>query len=242
MIHPHRDHLPARSGEENHHAATATHFGATLAGTRTGLFALQPVAACEGLIEYKGEVTSWRHAAARQRSDAGHTFVFGLSDGRGIDGNRGGNSARFLNHACEPNCEAIEMGGRVFIPRSLRSTLETSCSSHDHRRSLRTVRVPPRCRVMPSLHVGRDDSCLTLFSTNVRGRKLRQGGPLRLKQLRRRRASSRYSDRGFEMTEYGSISPYINSEYQSDHVKIVPIPFMSVMSGRLVQMTVCIRA
>lgn len=45
----------------------------------------------------------------------GHTFVFGLSNGRVIDGSRGGNSARFLNHACEANCEAIEVGDRVFI-------------------------------------------------------------------------------------------------------------------------------
>ncbi|KAA1014504.1 SET domain-containing protein [Paraburkholderia panacisoli] len=80
-----------------------------------GLFALQAIAAGERLIEYRGEVTSWRRAAARQRSDVGHTFVFGLSDGRVIDGSRGGNSARFLNHACMPNCEAIEVGDRVFI-------------------------------------------------------------------------------------------------------------------------------
>ena len=57
------------------------------------LFALQPIAAGERLIEYKGEVTSWRRAAARQRSAAGHTFVFGLSSGRVIDGSRSGNSA-----------------------------------------------------------------------------------------------------------------------------------------------------
>jgi len=81
----------------------------------TGLFALQPIAAGDRLIEYKGEVTSWRRAAARQQSDNGHTFVFGLSNGRVIDGSRGGNSARFLNHACTPNCEAIETGERVFI-------------------------------------------------------------------------------------------------------------------------------
>ncbi|ALL66847.1 nuclear protein SET [Paraburkholderia caribensis MBA4] len=80
-----------------------------------GLFALRPIAAGERLIEYTGELTSWRRAAARQRVDAGHTFVFGLSDGRVIDGSRGGNSARFLNHACAPNCEAIESDDRVFI-------------------------------------------------------------------------------------------------------------------------------
>jgi uncharacterized protein len=80
-----------------------------------GLFALQPIAAGERVIEYKGELTSWRHAAVRQRSKAGRTFVFGLSDGRVVDGSRGGNSVRFLNHARAPNCEAIETGDRVFI-------------------------------------------------------------------------------------------------------------------------------
>jgi SET domain-containing protein len=45
-----------------------------------GLFSLEPIAAGERLIEYKGEVTGWRRAAARQRSEVGHTFVFGLSD------------------------------------------------------------------------------------------------------------------------------------------------------------------
>ncbi|MEM5340561.1 SET domain-containing protein [Paraburkholderia azotifigens] len=80
-----------------------------------GVFALRPVAAGERLIEYTGEVTSWRRAAARQRADDRHTFVFGLSDGRVIDGSRGGSSARFINHSCAPNCEAIETGLRVFI-------------------------------------------------------------------------------------------------------------------------------
>jgi SET domain-containing protein len=33
-----------------------------------------------------------------------------------IDGSVGGNSARWLNHSCQPNCEAIEdERGRVFI-------------------------------------------------------------------------------------------------------------------------------
>lgn len=36
------------------------------------------------------------------------TYLFGLSDGTTIDGGEGGNATRHLNHACAPNCEAVE--------------------------------------------------------------------------------------------------------------------------------------
>lgn len=60
---------------------------------------------------------SWKRAISRHRrfGEQGHTFLFGLSDGRVIDGSLGGNSARWLNHACVANCEAIEGDGRVYI-------------------------------------------------------------------------------------------------------------------------------
>ncbi|WP_134143890.1 SET domain-containing protein-lysine N-methyltransferase [Paraburkholderia sp. BL6665CI2N2] len=83
-----------------------------------GVFALQAITAGARILEYRGEVTSWRRAAARYKRSGtpGHTFLFGLADGRVIDGSVGGNSARWLNHSCRPNCEAIEdERGRVFI-------------------------------------------------------------------------------------------------------------------------------
>jgi uncharacterized protein len=82
-----------------------------------GVFALLPLRAGERIFEYKGMVTTWREAARwnARRSDTGHTFLFGLSDGRVIDGGRGGNGARWLNHACAANCEAVEDSGRVYI-------------------------------------------------------------------------------------------------------------------------------
>ena len=82
-----------------------------------GVFALLPLLAGERIFQYKGMVTTWREAARwnARRSDTAHTFLFGLSDGRVIDGGRGGNGARWLNHACAANCEAIEDSGRVYI-------------------------------------------------------------------------------------------------------------------------------
>jgi len=82
-----------------------------------GVFALRALRAGERIFEYRGKLTSWREAARfwHARNDCGHTFLFGLSDGRVIDGGRGGNGARWLNHACAANCETVEVGGRVFI-------------------------------------------------------------------------------------------------------------------------------
>ncbi|MFX1689666.1 SET domain-containing protein-lysine N-methyltransferase [Paraburkholderia sp. A2RI-6] len=82
-----------------------------------GVFALRALAAGERILEYQGRVTSWTEAAhnCAYRQEEGHTFLFGLSDGRVIDGGRGGNSTRWLNHSCEANCEAVEQAGRIYI-------------------------------------------------------------------------------------------------------------------------------
>jgi len=42
--------------------------------------------------------------------------LFGLTNGKDvIDPEIGGNEARWINHCCEPNCEAIEEDDRIFI-------------------------------------------------------------------------------------------------------------------------------
>jgi SET domain-containing protein len=83
-----------------------------------GVFALRRIAAGERLIEYLGERITWREALKRHPhdpSDPNHTFYFHIDDKRVIDAARGGNAARWINHACDPNCEADEVDGRVFI-------------------------------------------------------------------------------------------------------------------------------
>ncbi|WP_295987090.1 SET domain-containing protein-lysine N-methyltransferase [uncultured Variovorax sp.] len=83
-----------------------------------GVFAVQDLAEGETLIEYKGEVISWKEALRRHPHDPSqpnHTFYFHIDDGRVIDGNVKGNDARWINHSCEPNCEADEVDGRVYI-------------------------------------------------------------------------------------------------------------------------------
>ena len=83
-----------------------------------GVFALQPIRAGETIIEYIGEVITWKEALRRHPHDPeqpNHTFYFHIDDKHVIDANVGGNAARWINHACDTNCEADEDDGRVFI-------------------------------------------------------------------------------------------------------------------------------
>ena len=83
-----------------------------------GVFAVQDIAEGETLVEYKGEVINWEEALRRHPHDPAqpnHTFYFHVDDERVIDGKVNGNSAKWINHSCAPNCEADEEDGRVFI-------------------------------------------------------------------------------------------------------------------------------
>lgn len=79
-----------------------------------GVFATTPIPAGTRIIEYKGDIIS-EEESERRYPDSTHTFLFGLEDGRIIDGGSQGNTSRWINHSCDPNCEAIEENGRVFI-------------------------------------------------------------------------------------------------------------------------------
>ena len=83
-----------------------------------GVFALQDLAEGETLIEYVGEVINWPEALRRHPHDPAqpnHTFYFHIDENHVIDANVGGNSSRWINHSCQPNCEAEEDEWRVFI-------------------------------------------------------------------------------------------------------------------------------
>ena len=80
-----------------------------------GVYATTLIAKETCLIEYTGKRVLWEDVP--EDSDGRHTFLFGLDDGiRVIDPEVGGNDARWFNHSCDPNCEAIEdEDERVFI-------------------------------------------------------------------------------------------------------------------------------
>ena len=83
-----------------------------------GVFALTDLPAGTRLIEYTGERITWPEALRRHPHDPAqpnHTFYFHIDEQHVIDGAVGGNSSRWINHACTPNCEAEDDGGRIYI-------------------------------------------------------------------------------------------------------------------------------
>jgi hypothetical protein len=79
-----------------------------------GVFAASSIADGTRLIEYKGERISDEESDDANPGST-HTFLFMLDNNEVIDGGRNGNSARWINHSCGPNCEANEENGRLFI-------------------------------------------------------------------------------------------------------------------------------
>ena len=84
----------------------------------TGGFAARNIKKGTRIIEYLGQRISWRTADKRYDDDTmgrHHTFLFTVDDKVVIDGAVRGNTARFLNHSCDGNCEAIDDRKRIFI-------------------------------------------------------------------------------------------------------------------------------
>jgi SET domain-containing protein len=81
-----------------------------------GVFAITFIPRGTRIIEYKGKRISEEAADEKYGGDEGtHTFLFLLDNKQVIDANHSGNSARWINHSCDANCEADEENGRVFI-------------------------------------------------------------------------------------------------------------------------------
>lgn len=65
------------------------------------------------MIEYVGETITKAESLAR--CEQNNEYIFALSDEEDLDGNVTWNPARFLNHSCAPNCEALLEDGRIWI-------------------------------------------------------------------------------------------------------------------------------
>lgn len=76
----------------------------------TGVFATRLIRKGTWIVEYTGERISHEEADRRYDDasmDRHHTFLFVVDEATCIDASRAGGDARFINHSCDPNCEAL---------------------------------------------------------------------------------------------------------------------------------------
>jgi SET domain-containing protein len=78
--------------------------------TGLGLFAKQTLT--PGMfIEYKGDIITNKEADSMN----GARYLFEINSRWTINGAQRDNLARYINHSCEPNCESVQNGKRIFI-------------------------------------------------------------------------------------------------------------------------------
>ena len=83
-----------------------------------GVFAATDIPKGTRIVEYRGKRISYKTACRLYPDVDGkptHTFLFEIDDDMVIDAAQGGNAARWINHSCEPNCEAVEEDDRIYI-------------------------------------------------------------------------------------------------------------------------------
>ena len=83
-----------------------------------GLFARTPYAPGDLVGEYRGRVidaASEDETSSARNADPSYTLLFDIDDQLTIDAGVDGNSIRFINHSCDPNCETSVAGDRVFV-------------------------------------------------------------------------------------------------------------------------------
>ena len=82
-----------------------------------GVYATRTILKNTRIIDYAGEKISNQESLERERRyiRRGRLWCFKLTNRTVIDAGAGGNVARFINHACRPNCYVHIAGGVIWI-------------------------------------------------------------------------------------------------------------------------------
>jgi uncharacterized protein len=104
------------------------------------------------IIDYAGEMISNQESARRERAHlpAGRIWCFAVTQRTVRDASVGGNLARFINHACRPNCYVRIVGHTIWIcaARTLRPGEELTYDYHTKGAAGIPCRCRPGCKAM----------------------------------------------------------------------------------------------
>ena len=111
-----------------------------------GVFALEPISKNTRIIDYAGELVRNSESEAREERylAEGCIWVFRVNRNWSRDAAVGGNIARFINHACKPNCW-IEIVDRTIWIRASRTIRAGEELTYDYRTDGEQT-IPCRCR------------------------------------------------------------------------------------------------
>jgi SET domain-containing protein len=111
-----------------------------------GVFALEPINKNRRIIDYAGELISHRESLKRETRylTRGEIWCFTVNNRWVRDANVGGNVARFVNHACKPNCYTEVAGDTIWI-RAARNIRKGEELTYDYHTDGEQV-IPCRCR------------------------------------------------------------------------------------------------
>jgi SET domain-containing protein len=87
-----------------------------------GVYAGEPIAEDAYIVEYKGALISQPEAWRREQRylPRQRIWIFTIDDRWARDAAYGGNIARYVNHACRPNCYVDLEGRHIWIKASRR--------------------------------------------------------------------------------------------------------------------------
>uniref|UniRef100_A0A8V5GLV0 Uncharacterized protein n=1 Tax=Melopsittacus undulatus TaxID=13146 RepID=A0A8V5GLV0_MELUD len=118
-----------------------------------GLFAMEPIAADEMVIEYVGQNIRQVVADMREKRYAqegiGSSYLFRVDQDTIIDATKCGNLARFINHCCTPNCYAkvitIEAQKKIVIYSKQPIGVNEEIT-YDYKFPIEDTKIPCLCR------------------------------------------------------------------------------------------------
>jgi SET domain-containing protein len=124
-----------------------------------GVFAARKIPKGTRIIEYKGKRITYTLACELYPDIEGeptHTFLFELEDDLVIDAAQDGNSARWINHSCAPNCEAVEDDDQRIFIEAIRTIQPGEELGYDYNITLEERHTPREKRRWPCLCGARD--------------------------------------------------------------------------------------
>jgi SET domain-containing protein len=82
-----------------------------------GVFALEPINKNKRVVRYEGELIDHKESLKRETAylERGEIWCFTVNRRWVRDAQVGGNIARFINHACTPNCYSQIVGKDIWI-------------------------------------------------------------------------------------------------------------------------------